>query len=83
MSFINTVYKVDESEHKIHVPIYRSGDSRSESSVICYTRQDSALVVVDYVERPLTEDSRVVFHTGDRVGFNVLANLNNSCIICL
>ncbi|XP_053388167.1 extracellular matrix organizing protein FRAS1-like isoform X2 [Mercenaria mercenaria] len=67
MSFQEESYKVDESKHIYDVPIYRSGDTSFESSVICYTRQKTAAVMVDYIERTLSEESRIVFKAGEKI----------------
>lgn len=67
MSFQENSYKVDESKHIFGVPIYRSGDTSFESSVICYTRQKTALVMVDYIERIMSEESRIIFKAGEKV----------------
>ena len=67
MSFREEVYKVDESKQIYDVPVYRTGDTSFESSVICYTRQNTAVVMVDYIERILSEESRIVFKAGEKV----------------
>lgn len=67
MYFDSHEYTVDESSRSIHVPVYRSGDLSFESSVICYTRQNTAHVMMDYDERPLTEVSRITFLPGEKV----------------
>ena len=66
MSFVETSVEVKE-DSKVSLAIKRSGDTSGQSSVICYTRQNTASVEEDFVERPLTELSRVVFHPGQTV----------------
>lgn len=53
--------KVRENSSFIIANIKRRGDLRHVTSVRCYTRQDSAIVAKDYVERPNTNASFVVF----------------------
>ncbi|WAQ95604.1 FRAS1-like protein [Mya arenaria] len=60
MSFEESSYMVDESSGHVSVQIVRTGDSSLESSVVCYTQQDFALVGVDYVDRALSEEARIV-----------------------
>ena len=67
ISFPESSYSVDEGQGVIHVPVLRAGDTGRQSSVICYTRQASATVMEDFIERPLAEASRVVFLSGDKV----------------
>lgn len=67
MQFAKESYIVDEREKVLHVPIVRSGDLSYESSVICYTRQQTAWVMEDYRERIQTSDSRIYFKPGDKV----------------
>lgn len=67
MEFTYTEMVVKESERMVEVPIRRLGDCSQNSSVICYTRQNTAVVMMDYTERPLTEASRVMFLPGEKV----------------
>lgn len=67
MQFTAEEYTVDESLGSVYIPVYRSGDLRYDSSVICYTRQNTAHVMMDYTERPFTENSRIMFHSGEQV----------------
>ncbi|XP_052791092.1 extracellular matrix organizing protein FRAS1-like isoform X2 [Mya arenaria] len=67
MSFEESSYMVDESSGHVSVQIVRTGDSSLESSVVCYTQQDFALVGVDYVDRALSEEARIVFLSGEKV----------------
>ncbi|KAM4706610.1 FRAS1-related extracellular matrix protein 3 [Discoglossus pictus] len=63
--FKESVYNVNEKDGKVSAIIYRSGDVSHKSTVRCYTRQGSAQVVIDYEERPNTDDSVVVFLPGE------------------
>lgn len=73
MEFTYTEMVVKESERVVEVPIRRLGDCSQNSSVICYTRQNTAVVMMDYTERPLTEASRVVFLPGEKVSCDFIA----------
>ncbi|XP_073498399.1 FRAS1-related extracellular matrix protein 3 [Phyllobates terribilis] len=65
VQFKEPVYFVNEKDKQVSAIIYRSGDVSQKSSVRCYTRQGSAQVTLDYEERPNTEDSLVVFVSGE------------------
>ena len=67
MSFESDTYTVDEAAGTLTVPIYRTGDVSFRSSVICYTRQNTAQVMMDYFERTLSEESRIFFHEDEKV----------------
>ncbi|KAL5018413.1 hypothetical protein ScPMuIL_004135 [Solemya velum] len=67
MEFIQDQYFVDESEGSVSVEIQRTGDLSYDSSIICYTRQQSAAVMMDYDERYLSETSRIFFQPGEKV----------------
>ncbi|KAM7168527.1 FRAS1-related extracellular matrix protein 3 isoform 1-T1 [Macrochelys suwanniensis] len=58
-------YTVNEKDGQLVAIIYRSGDINHKSTVRCYTRQGSAQVMMDYEERPNTDDSVVVFLPGE------------------
>lgn len=64
MEFSEVEYVVLESEAEVVAMVTRSGDVSKESRVRCYTRQASAQVDVDYMERPDTNASFVVFKPG-------------------
>jgi len=65
--FLDSSVEVEENSDVVKLPIQRVGDVSSRASVICYTRQNTALVEEDFVERPRTEMSRIVFEEGQRV----------------
>ena len=67
LGFMQDMFTVDERAKRVHIPIYRYGDVNFETSVICYTSDDTALVTADFTERPLSEESRVTFSAGERV----------------
>ena len=64
MEFLHADYEVLETEGQIVAIVTRSGDINQRSKVRCYTRQSSAEVMVDYVERPDTNASFVEFSPG-------------------
>ena len=70
MEFLSDQYTIAENNRSINVPVYRHGDVSYQSSVICYTRQHSAQVMMDFEERIFSELSRIVFEPGDKVGTN-------------
>ncbi|KAL3876627.1 hypothetical protein ACJMK2_034445 [Sinanodonta woodiana] len=67
MQFVKESYTVDERNQSISVPVMRMGDLSFESSVICYTRQETAQVMMDYDERFLSEASRIFFKPGVKI----------------
>lgn len=67
MEFTYTEMVVKESDKMVQVPIRRRGDATQNSSVICYTRQNTAAVMMDFDERLLTEASRITFLPGEQV----------------
>ena len=68
MQFEKSVYKVKEKEGVLHVPVLRTGDLSSVSSVRCFTRTLSALVMDDFTERRNADESRITFLKGEKVG---------------
>ncbi|XP_044286604.1 FRAS1-related extracellular matrix protein 3 [Varanus komodoensis] len=65
VQFKESLYTVNEKDGQLTAVIYRSGDINHKSTVRCYTRQGSAQVMMDYEERPNTDDSVVVFLPGE------------------
>lgn len=66
MEFLHSDYEVLETEGQVVAIVTRSGDINQMSKVRCYTRQASAEVMVDYVERPDTNASFIEFLPGER-----------------
>ncbi|KAK3099400.1 hypothetical protein FSP39_003828 [Pinctada imbricata] len=66
MTFKDAFYEVREEVGHVKVTVMRTGDIRHASTVRCYTRQNSASVMMDYVERPDTDQSIVQFEPGER-----------------
>ncbi|WAQ99640.1 FREM2-like protein [Mya arenaria] len=64
MQFKAAEYRVLESDLQVVAKVTRSGDISSQSEVRCYTRPITAKGDMDFVERPDSEDSLVVFLPG-------------------
>ncbi|XP_078259348.1 FRAS1-related extracellular matrix protein 2-like [Rhinoraja longicauda] len=65
VQFKESTYVVKESDGQVTVVVYRSGDINYKSSVRCYTRQASAQVMMDFAERPNTDESVITFLPGE------------------
>lgn len=66
MQFKETEIVVDENDGSVSATIVRSGDLSHISTVRCYTRQGTALVMMDFDERPNTNASVIRFEPGER-----------------
>lgn len=53
-----------ENSGQISAMVYRSGDISYKSTVRCYSRQGTAQVMMDFVERPNTDASIITFLPG-------------------
>ena len=71
MHFEKTVYTAKEKDSVLHIPIFRTGDLSFKSSVRCYTRTMSAMVMDDFEERRNTDESRIIFLKGEKVEFSL------------
>lgn len=67
MQFEKSTYTVKEKDGVLHIPIIRTGDLSFKSSVRCFTRTMSAMVMDDYVERKNTDEFRITFLKGEKV----------------
>uniref|UniRef100_A0A672YIC3 VWFC domain-containing protein n=1 Tax=Sphaeramia orbicularis TaxID=375764 RepID=A0A672YIC3_9TELE len=67
MQFEKTVYTVKEKEGVLHIPVIRTGDLSFRSSVRCFTRTMSAMVMDDFEERRNADESRITFLKGEKV----------------
>ncbi|XP_051934281.1 FRAS1-related extracellular matrix protein 2b [Hippocampus zosterae] len=65
VQFRDAVYAGDEKSGRISATVYRSGDIGHKSTVRCYSRQGTAQVMMDFVERPNTDASVVTFLPGE------------------
>ena len=64
VQFDQATYATKETAGVLSVMLMRSGDLSLQSSVRCYTRQMSARVGEDFVERPDSPESAVTFRPG-------------------
>ncbi|XP_051540724.1 extracellular matrix organizing protein FRAS1-like [Myxocyprinus asiaticus] len=67
MQFEKLAYTVKEKDGILHIPIFRTGDLMYKSSVRCFTRTMSAMVMDDFEERRNADDFRITFQKGDKV----------------
>lgn len=67
MQFEKSAYTVKERDGVLHIPILRTGDLSFKSSVRCFTRTMSAMVMDDFEERRNTDESRITFLKGEKV----------------
>ncbi|XP_072243382.1 extracellular matrix organizing protein FRAS1 isoform X1 [Leuresthes tenuis] len=67
MQFEKGAYTVKERDSVLHIPIIRTGDLSFKSSVRCFTRTMSAMVMDDFEERRNADESRITFLKGEKV----------------
>uniref|UniRef100_A0A3Q4HVK7 Fraser extracellular matrix complex subunit 1 n=1 Tax=Neolamprologus brichardi TaxID=32507 RepID=A0A3Q4HVK7_NEOBR len=67
MQFEKSSYTVKEKDNLLHIPIIRTGDLSFKSSVRCFTRTMSAMVMDDFEERRNADESRITFLKGEKV----------------
>ncbi|XP_076856944.1 extracellular matrix organizing protein FRAS1 isoform X2 [Brachyhypopomus gauderio] len=67
MQFEKVAYTVQEEDGALHIPVVRTGDLSYKSSVRCFTRTMSAMVMDDFEERRNADASRIVFLKGEKV----------------
>lgn len=67
MQFEKSAYTVKEKDHVLRIPIIRTGDLSFKSSVRCFTRTMSAMVMDDFEERRNADESRITFLKGEKV----------------
>ncbi|XP_062308992.1 FRAS1-related extracellular matrix protein 2-like [Osmerus eperlanus] len=65
VQFGEALYTGEESDGRIVATVRRSGDVAHQSTVRCYTRQGSAEVARDFIERPNTDASLITFLPGE------------------
>ncbi|XP_067004109.2 FRAS1-related extracellular matrix protein 2 [Anabrus simplex] len=78
MQFEPQNYFVFEEVGQLQVPVWRTGDLRPSSSVRCYTRQGTALAGIDFIERPNTNSSTIIFNKGYMKEFCNLEIINDN-----
>uniref|UniRef100_A0A8P4K7M3 Fraser extracellular matrix complex subunit 1 n=1 Tax=Dicentrarchus labrax TaxID=13489 RepID=A0A8P4K7M3_DICLA len=79
MQFEKSVYTVKEKDRVLHIPIFRTGDLSFKSSVRCFTRTMSAMVMDDFEERRNTDESRITFLRGEKVK-NCTVHVNDDSV---
>ncbi|KAM9446229.1 extracellular matrix organizing protein FRAS1 [Clarias gariepinus] len=79
MQFEKVAYTVKEKDGVLHIPIVRTGDLTYKSSVRCFTRTMSAMVMDDFEERRNADVSRVVFLKGEKVK-NCTVHINDDSV---
>uniref|UniRef100_A0AAX7USN5 Fraser extracellular matrix complex subunit 1 n=1 Tax=Astatotilapia calliptera TaxID=8154 RepID=A0AAX7USN5_ASTCA len=67
MQFEKSSYTAKEKDNLLHIPIIRTGDLSFKSSVRCFTRTMSAMVMDDFEERRNADESRITFLKGEKV----------------
>lgn len=67
MQFEKNSYTVRERDSVLHISVIRTGDLSFKSSVRCFTRTMSAMVMDDFEERRNTDESRITFLKGEKV----------------
>lgn len=67
MQFEKNAYTMKERDGVLHIPIIRTGDLSFKSSVRCFSRTMSAMVMDDFEERRNTDESRITFFKGEKV----------------
>lgn len=67
VGFNQTNVYINETAKQVKVPIVRSGDLSKVFSLICYTRQQTAIEDKDYISRGSFEQSRIHFESGEKV----------------
>lgn len=78
IGFNQTSFIANESIGKIAVPIIRNGDLSQFVSVICYTRQLTAIEDSDYIGRYSLEQSRINFSPGEKIKDCVIDIIDDS-----
>ncbi|XP_008299754.1 extracellular matrix protein FRAS1-like [Stegastes partitus] len=79
MQFEKSAYTVKEKDNVLHIPIFRTGDLSFKSSVRCFTRTMSAMVMDDFEERRNADESRITFLKGEKVK-NCTVHVNDDSV---
>ncbi|TMS03411.1 Extracellular matrix protein FRAS1 [Larimichthys crocea] len=79
MQFEKSAYTVKEKDSVLHIPIIRTGDLSFKSSVRCFTRTMSAMVMDDFEERRNADESRITFLKGEKVK-NCTVHVNDDSV---
>ncbi|KAM9742832.1 extracellular matrix organizing protein FRAS1 isoform 2-T2 [Menidia menidia] len=79
MQFEKGTYTVKERDSVLHIPVIRTGDLSFKSSVRCFTRTMSAMVMDDFEERRNADESRITFLKGEKVK-NCTLHINDDSV---
>ncbi|XP_029366253.1 extracellular matrix organizing protein FRAS1 isoform X2 [Echeneis naucrates] len=79
MQFEKSAYTVKEKDRVLHIPIVRTGDRSFKSSVRCFTRTMSAMVMDDFEERRNADESRITFLKGEKMK-NCTVHVNDDSV---
>lgn len=79
MQFEKSSYTAKEKDGALHIPVIRTGDLSFTSSVRCFTRTMSAMVMDDFEERRNADESRITFLKGEKVEFQSGGDKNWTC----
>ncbi|KAM6930976.1 extracellular matrix organizing protein FRAS1 [Xenentodon cancila] len=79
MQFEKSAYTVKEKDSVLSIPIIRTGDLSFKSSVRCFTRTMSAMVMDDFEERRNADESRITFLKGEKVK-NCTVHINDDSV---
>ncbi|GAB6022620.1 hypothetical protein CHUAL_006715 [Chamberlinius hualienensis] len=77
VEFLQTQYVAEESDGEVRAIIERKGDLRNNQSIRCYTKQSTATVEDDFIERPNTDGSVIWFLPGESQKACVVILVNN------
>lgn len=75
VEFRDAMYMGNENSGQISATVYRSGDISYKSTVRCYSRQSTAQVMMDFIERPNTDASIITFLPGKVVKPQTLGHI--------
>ncbi len=78
VGFNQSSLTVNETQRVLNVPVIRGGDLTVAFSVICHTRQLTAIENKDYMGRGSFEQSRIYFESDERVKYCPVELINDS-----
>lgn len=64
VQFNDTLFNVTEEEKVVDIPVIRKGDITKPSTVVCYTKQLTAISNQDFKERKEDAESTIHFEAG-------------------
>lgn len=66
VGFNQSSMAINETNRLVQIPIIRTGDLSNSFSLICYTKQQTAIEGQDYIGRDNFEQSRIYFESGEK-----------------